>query len=459
MSNDKIDPRPDPARGPQESRDYLTKPKKGKGVRRLNRVPLLTVGGIVMLVVLGISYTFFARQAQNTAKFSTTGPQPPISTTAAPPVRPSGPDYISEPPQTPVETPTTPNDTQPQGRASVSPAAQSDAYKNWMRLIQRVEEKKLADLEVALVADGAVPNFKRNSQGERRQQDDQQKGPQQNSTTQASETDQKMRQYLAAIGGDGGSMAAENQQDEKRAFLSSGTLDHTTLNARRRAALAPMQEVKAGTIIPGVMISGLNSDLPGQIIAQVRESVYDSATGTQVLIPAGARLVGTYDSSVTLGQDRVLVGWERIIYPDGSSISLAKMPGTDVSGYAGFNDKVNNHYWRIFGNGLLLSLFSAGIQLSQPPASNSQNNSGSQSTPQQTTAGSMGQQMGEIGKQMTKRNMNIQPTLEIRPGYRFNVMVTKDIILPTWKSQPTPLQAEQARVPRVMLEDLQQPDN
>jgi len=138
-----------------------------------------------------------------------------------------------------------------------------------------------------------------------------------------------------------------------------------------------------------------------------------------------------YDSSITPSQKRALVGWQRIIYPDGSSISLEMMPGADVSGYAGFNDKVNNHYGRIFGNALLLSIFSSAIQLSQP-----QTNSDGNYLSQAIIAGSLGQQMGQLGMQMTQRNMNIQPTLEIRPGYQFNVMVTKDIILPSWVGHP-----------------------
>ncbi|MFC7208806.1 TrbI/VirB10 family protein [Comamonas endophytica] len=178
-------------------------------------------------------------------------------------------------------------------------------------------------------------------------------------------------------------------------------------------------------------MSGVNSDLPGQIIGRVAEAVYDSATGSQLLIPPGATLIGTYDSSVTLGQSRALVVWKRIIYPDSSSISLDGMPGADQGGYAGFHDKVNNHYGRLFGHGLLLSLFSAGIQLSQPQAQNGENYSSSQ-----IIAGSLGQQMGQLGMQMAQRNMNIQPTLQIRPGYEFNVMVTKDIILPTWEGHP-----------------------
>ncbi|EDI0067031.1 conjugal transfer protein TrbI, partial [Salmonella enterica subsp. enterica serovar Enteritidis] len=223
----------------------------------------------------------------------------------------------------------------------------------------------------------------------------------------------------------------ENQQDRKQAFLAGTPEAEVYLARQRKGAVAPSQEIKAGWVIPGVMISGINSDLPGQIIGQVREAVYDSATSTQCLIPPGSRLVGTYDSGVTLGQQRALAVWRRIIYPDGSSISIDNMPGADVGGYAGFNDKVNNHYLRIFGSGLLLSVFSAGIQLSQPQASNGENYSSSQ-----IIAGSLGQQMGQIGMQMAQRNMNIQPTLEIRPGYEFNIMVTKDIILPTWEGHP-----------------------
>jgi len=221
-----------------------------------------------------------------------------------------------------------------------------------------------------------------------------------------------------------------NRQDEKRQFLADVQPQDTYLTHTRTPALAPT-EVKAGTVIPGVMIGGVNSDLPGQIIGQVRQNVYDTATGLHLLIPAGARLVGTYDSRVTMGQRRVLVAWNRIIYPDGSSVSLDLMPGADLSGYAGFKDKVNSHYWRIFGNAFMLSLFSSGIQLSQPrtPAGGTYDS-------QQIMAAEIGRQLGELGKEVALRNLRIQPTLEIRPGYMFNIMVTKDIILPAWQGHP-----------------------
>lgn len=419
----------------QESPDFLAAPKKGKDVRRLNNLPLVAVGVLIALAVVGITYTFFERQNMNAGKVAL-GPQPPVQATNLPPVKPS--DYM--PPEMPkaaefyesAEIPSDRPQTQVPG-AAPAPAPMSEAMQNRLRMIQRVEEKKLAQWEAALGSDGSIQAFTKTNAG---------------GATNSNDPYAVLRDAMTAnaaqaggMGGGGGfgggfggapdSMATANQQQEKRAFLSGTPEADIYLNQQLTAAKAPAQEVKAGTVIPGVMITGLNSDLPGQLIAQVRENVYDSSTGQSLLIPAGAKLVGTYDSNVTLGQERALVGWQRIIYPDGSSISLDRMPGADVGGYAGFNDKVNNHYWRIFGNGLLLSVFSAGIQLSQPQASNGENYNSSQ-----IIAGALGQQMGQLGMQMAQRNMNIQPTLEIRPGYQFNVMVTKDIILPTWQGHP-----------------------
>lgn len=139
-------------------------------------------------------------------------------------------------------------------------------------------------------------------------------------------------------------------------------------------------------------------------------------------------MVGTYDSSVAAGQERVLVAWNRIIFPDSSSVSLEGMPGADRSGFAGFHDQVDNHYWRTFGNAFLLSLFSAGIQLSQPAGA-----VGGTYDSTQIMAAAIGRQLGMFGMQVTQRNLNIQPTLEIRPGFKFSIMVTKDMVLTPWE--------------------------
>ncbi|GEJ56657.1 TrbI/VirB10 family protein [Anaeromyxobacter diazotrophicus] len=198
------------------------------------------------------------------------------------------------------------------------------------------------------------------------------------------------------------------------------------LAATRERAVSPY-ELKEGAVIPAVMIGGVNSDLPGQLLAQVRENVWDTATGAHLLVPQGAKLVGSYDSRVAVGQERVLVTWHRLVFPDGSTLALGRMPGADGEGYAGFHDQVNNHYLKAFGGALLLSVFGAGAQLSQPRPS-----PGEVITPGQIAAAQLGQQFSALGTELARRNLQVQPTLEIRPGYRFNVFVTKDIVLEPW---------------------------
>jgi type IV secretion system protein VirB10 len=221
-----------------------------------------------------------------------------------------------------------------------------------------------------------------------------------------------------------------NRQGDKRAFIAGAdprTTEQNTLKARREPPVTPY-ELRAGAVIPAVMIGGINSDLPGQLLAQISSNVYDTAAGRLILIPQGSKLLGTYDSGVTTGQERVLVAWTRIIFPDGSALDLGRMPGADEAGYAGLHDQVNNHFWKIWSNALLLSAFSAGIQLSQGNG----NNQSSSLNATQTIAASTGQQMGQLGMEIARRNLQIQPTLEVRPGYRFVVQVTKDIVLKAW---------------------------
>jgi type IV secretion system protein VirB10 len=159
---------------------------------------------------------------------------------------------------------------------------------------------------------------------------------------------------------------AQNMQDRKEAFLARARPGSAGnyLNSTRTKLVGPY-EIKAGWDIPAVLEQALNSDLPGEIKALVRENVYDTATGRYLLIPQGARLVGTYDSRVGYGQDGIQVVWSRLIFPDGSSVNLEGMAGQDASGHAGLRHDVDNHYKRLVGFGLLTSVFSAAFQLSQ----------------------------------------------------------------------------------------------
>ena len=186
--------------------------------------------------------------------------------------------------------------------------------------------------------------------------------------------------------------------------------------------------IQAGTFIPGILITGINSDLPGQIIGQVRSNVYDSIQGRYLLIPQGSKLIGVYDAKIIYGQERVLVAWQRLILPNGQSMDLSDMAGVDNGGYAGFTDHVNAHTSKLLGSALLMSVLGAGVQLSQPQthqkmglAENSMNQALSQNV-----AGSIMTTASEL----TAKNLTIQPTLEIRSGFTFNVSVTKDLVFP-----------------------------
>jgi type IV secretory pathway VirB10-like protein len=225
----------------------------------------------------------------------------------------------------------------------------------------------------------------------------------------------------------GESYDTQNAQYSKGAFLTQDNgkniQDHYVLDTLH-APVSPY-EIKAGTVIPAALITGINSDLPGQIIAQVREQVFDTVSGNYLLIPQGAKLIGRYDSQISFGQDRALVVWNRLIMPDGKSIDLESMQGVDIAGYAGFHDRVNNHYLRIYGNALLMSLVGGGYELLANPRQNNNNIN----DPQSIIAANVGLQLAQLTNQITRRNINIQPTIEISQGYRFNVMVMKDLVL------------------------------
>ena len=191
-------------------------------------------------------------------------------------------------------------------------------------------------------------------------------------------------------------------------------------------------ELKEGTLIPAILLTGINSDLPGQTQALVRRDVYDTTTGRHSLIPQGSRLIGEYDNRIAWGQKRVLLAWHRLIFPDGRSLDLRGMPGADLAAMAGIRDKVNSHFVRTFGSALLLSAITAGVQLSQPHESSF----GTTPSASQIAAAALGQEIGRVTAAITRRNVNLQPTLKIRPGYLFNVEVTADMNLSGPDSAP-----------------------
>jgi type IV secretory pathway VirB10-like protein len=211
-------------------------------------------------------------------------------------------------------------------------------------------------------------------------------------------------------------------QGRKEAFLAGGG-DFATRNAGALEEPASPYQVMAGTVIPAALLTGINSDLPGQVIASVTEDVRDTATGRHVLIPQGSRLVGRYDSQVAFGQRRVLLIWTRLILPDTASIALDQLPGVDPAGYAGLEDEVDWHWGRILAGAAISTLLGVGAEMAAPDASSDED--------RLLAAGRDGAQdtFSRVGQAITERNLEVQPTLTIRPGFPLRVMVHKDLVL------------------------------
>jgi type IV secretion system protein VirB10 len=389
----------------QESPDYFVTPTKGAGTKSVNWKPKAIGMVFAALVLVGMAYTAHDRslEMQRTARANEETKN--VNVTAPPVKKPPGPDVIY-----PVAMPAAVNQPYAMGQPMMVDEAAKQAA-----------AKKAAELDAAMKSSPEVEKFAASKQQQARVPQSLPGYPRVDGLVPPPPPDQYDQDGMGS---------GSSNQGEKRDFLKAKNDYSPYLKHTREQALSEY-EIKAGFFIPGIMISGINSDLPGLLVGQVRQNVYDSATGRHLLIPAGARLVGTYDSAVSGGQESVLVAWNRVIYPDGSSLFLDTMPGADQLGIAGFKDQVNNHYLRTFGQAFMLSLFSAGMQLSQPRGAVA----GTYNA-QQIGAAALGQQMAQLGMQLARRNLNMQPTLEIRPGYTFNIMVNKDIILPPWKGHP-----------------------
>ncbi len=211
--------------------------------------------------------------------------------------------------------------------------------------------------------------------------------------------------------------------DHKLAFLNQAT-DRQTQSPDRLVGLASPDVLLAGSIIPAALITGLRSDLPGEITAQVTQDVFDTPTGKILLIPQGAKLVGQYDAQITFGQSRALLVWNRLILPNGKSIVLERQPGTDTEGYAGLEDEVDNHWGMLFEAAALSTILSVG---SEAGTSDSENNLA------QAIRQGASQSVNQTGEQVVGRSLNVQPTITIRPGFPVNVLVTRDFVLEPYR--------------------------
>lgn len=277
-----------------------------------------------------------------------------------------------------------------------------------------------------------------------------------------------LKNQLATLPGAGGN--DQNMQRSKNKFFDENfsSKGDTNYLEYHKVAQQSKYELKEGSLIDGIMISGINSDLPGKIIAQVSKNIYDSTTGKILLIPQGTKLIGRYSSVVAYAQDRVALGWTRMIFPNGDSLNLGNMGGVDQEGYSGLKDKVNNHYVRLFGQVALISFFQAvpalvnpskssskqtttivteteeviagmdedgkpiivTLKKTKPVTTTSSSSTGSNSDFESKYKESYGQTVAQVGVDLAKRNMSIQPTIKVRQGKKFKIIVTKDMLLP-----------------------------
>jgi type IV secretion system protein VirB10 len=219
---------------------------------------------------------------------------------------------------------------------------------------------------------------------------------------------------------------AQNGQDRKLSFINA-SVDRRTTSPDRLAKPASPFVIQAGTVIPAALITGIRSNLPGQITAQVTENVFDTPTGRVRLVPQGARLIGIYDSQVSFGQSRILLVWTRLIMPNGRSVVLERQPGADAAGYSGLEDEVDNHWKELLGAAALSTLLGVGSELGLGA------DTGSNTAVLQALRLGAANSLNQTGQQVVRRNLNIQPTLTIRPGFPLRVIVNRDIVLEPYR--------------------------
>lgn len=241
---------------------------------------------------------------------------------------------------------------------------------------------------------------------------------------------------VAAVGGEAGAIRdslaipttaqAPSQRgptlSRHEAFANAAS-DQQSVSVHRLEAPASPDTVLAGTVISAALVTGLNSDLPGQVIATVTAPVYDTVTGRTLLAPQGSRLLGTYDSQTAFGDSRALVVWTRLILPNGRSVILDRSPGVDAQGFAGVADSIDHHWRRLIGGAAVSSLLGVGTELATPQTRGSDGQiviatrDGAQDT------------VNQVGQELTRRNLDIKPTIKVRPGFPLRVLISRDLVL------------------------------
>lgn len=413
-------------------------------IARVNRLPLLAAGALVVIffgvIIIGLSTRGLGDRPDVGTETSSNGL---ASSYAESLKRGVANGIISEPQQPIVRTSANPHsetpvsehedrsmrETAPATAENTNPAndrRDTESEKEWLERLQREQREQLLrerhrqEMARLQARDAAHDSPLVVEIAESRQPDI---GSDRNAASKAQPTRHVADLYAAAL--EGTAAADTNRQASKEAFFNEdikelGYLPNGVVPAQSHF------ELKRGSVIPATLISGINSDLPGRISAQVNQSIYDSATGRHLLVPQGAKLFGRYDAEVSFGQSRVLVIWTDLIFPNGSTLQIGGMAGTDAEGYAGFNDKIDRHLLRTFGSAALIALIGAGMDMSLP----SEDRNGRRDNASDAARRSFAETFGRVAERTIGKHLDVQPTLRIRPGYIFNVLVEQDIIFP-----------------------------
>lgn len=409
-----------------------------KDIRRLNRLPIIAAAvlGIVFLAVIFYGLTSRGLAFRSTSDTGSIGGAP--ATTFADQMKRGVADGIigdgQQPPPaaaTPEPKPAPQNPFVPQQPAVVEPrggALESEeawrarlAREGQEQLLRERQRQRMARLQasnIALDSPLAIDTQKIKAASAATSP----AKPGAMTPASSSPTD---LYSLALLTGLNGQNLDPNRQAKKENFFNS---DLAKLGYLPNQVVSPRSyyELKRGSVIPATLITGINSDLPGRITAQVSQNVYDSATGYRLLIPQGTKLMGRYDSKISFGQSRVLVIWTDIIFPNGSTLQIGGMAGTDAEGYGGFTDQVDNHYFKTFGSAILLAIIGTGMDMAAPQSSTL----ATQQTASDAARRNFAETFGRVAERTINKNLDVQPTLEIRPGYQFNVLVDQDIVFP-----------------------------
>jgi type IV secretion system protein TrbI len=389
------------------------------GVRRLNHIPLYIVGGILALVGLLIAWVASEKGREQPARPEDHGGS---ATEYATQVVGDKVGYVRAENTLPSATPLPPPLLTPQSTTPPPTNTEMDArHKAFFEALfaksaindptveqvnaQRQQAISAADAAKAVRAD--PNNLGGSSPGD------------------ISDYERKVAaaQQLLGTGGQ-----PPGPLDPNNLGTYNGQRDRWKLSSRLETPTTPYI-LRTGWVIPALLLTAMESELPGTITAQVSQDVYDSGTGNYLLIPQGSRLVGEYANAIQYGQFRIFVVWQRIIYPDNSALDIGAMPGADAQGEAGFHDQVDNHFVRLFGSALLMSAMTGGITYSQNQGQGSNNNyNGNPPRAGDILSQALGQQLGTATSALLEKDLSIPPTLKIRQGYGFNIVVVKDLV-------------------------------